>query len=187
MYRYSATVLGRKLRQSVWICASKICSRLGWDELMRFVRNLSEPASRRRERIRTRHPAGRVGRTALWLRFVHGPSGVARRLVTSPPAPCPIQRCDETDEGWPGALDSTSDDGETASGGRPRSWPERGADLSRRRTMLASWSAAFPGASSVRALRGFPGVAAQRASCFLPSARSCPSASCKSSNCRAKT
>src|SRR5215469_14919979 len=110
---------------------------------------------------------GRVGRTALWLRFVHGPSSVARRVVTSPPAPCPIQRCDETDEGWPGALDSTSDDGETASGGRPRSWPERGADLSRRRTMLASWSAAFPGASSVRALRGFPGVAAQRASCFL--------------------
>jgi hypothetical protein len=33
--------------------------------------------------------------------------------------------------------------------------------------MLASWSATFPDANSVRALRGFPGVAARRASCFL--------------------
>ncbi len=31
--------------------------------------------------------------------------------------------------------------------------------------MLASWSAAFPGASNVRALRGFPGAAVQHASC----------------------
>src|ERR1700746_1679363 len=167
MYRYSATVLGRKLRQRVWICVSKICSRLGRDEVMRFARNLSEPASRWRDCIHARHPVGQVGRTTLWLRFVHGPSGVARRAATSPPAPCPIQRCDETDEGWPGELGSTPDDGETASGGRPRSWPEHGAGPSKRRTMLASWSAAFPGASSIRALRGFLGTAAQRASYFL--------------------
>jgi hypothetical protein len=33
--------------------------------------------------------------------------------------------------------------------------------------MQASWSATFPGASSVRALRGFPGATGRRASCFL--------------------
>src|SRR5215472_16455523 len=64
--------------------------------LMRGVKNLTPSVSRWRERIRARRPVGRVGRKAWWSQLANGPSDVARRAVTSRPAPNRRHTCAES-------------------------------------------------------------------------------------------